>query len=184
MAPILKSVLDDVNRQGIPIGPGGNTPYLTRWLNSICIAVLAIFIVSGCGLLKPINKPYSEGGASQPGKVVAGVYHAFDDILVPKDMQVNRKMSSVFETPTISAGVLSLSGKFNVVDLIEFFKTNMTKDNWAVVSMFKGPRSRLQFEKGNRWCVITLMDSRYGYKTQVEIWVTPKNEAPPSGLLK
>jgi hypothetical protein len=60
----------------------------------------------------------------------------------------------------------------------------MLKDNWTVVSMFKGPRSILQFEKGNRWCVITLMDNRYGNKTQVDIWVTPKNETASSGLLK
>lgn len=184
MATILHPVLNTVRQQDIRVGPGGDTRHFKRCLRIIFFAVSAIFIVSGCGVLKPINEPYSEGGSSQTGRVVAGVYHDFDDILVPKVMKVNRKMSSVFETPTISAGVLSLSGKSKVVDLIDFFKTNMTKDNWAVVSMFKGPRSILQFEKGSRWCVITLMDSRYGYKTQVEIWVTPKNEAPPSGLLK
>ena len=74
---------------------------------------------------------------------------------------------------------------FKLDELIEFFKTNMIKDNWTVVSMFKGPRSILHFEKGNRWCVMTLTDSRYGYKTQVEIWVTPKNDSrAESGLLK
>ena len=50
------------------------------------------------------------GGSSQPDKVFAAVYHDFDDILIPKAMQVNRKMSSVFETTTITAGVLSLNG--------------------------------------------------------------------------
>ncbi len=143
-----------------------------------------IFIVSGCGFLKPIDNTSLAGGASQPDKVFAAVYHDFDDILIPKAMQVNRKMSSVFETPVIAAGVLSLGGTLNLDELIEFFKTNMAKDNWTAVSMLKGPRSMLQFEKGNRWCVITLTDSRYGYKTQVDIWVTPKNDAAASGLLK
>ena len=157
--------------------------YLKRRLN-ILFVVSAIFIVSACGVLKPINKPSNGGGSPPPGNAAAGVYHDFDDILIPKVMQVNRKMSAVFETPAMSAGVLSLSGRLKLVELIEFYKTNMAKDNWTAVSMFKGPRSILQFEKGNRWCVITLMDNRYGNKTQVEIWVTPKKEIPPAGLLK
>ena len=183
MDRILKLVWDDVSRQGILSGPKGDKPHVKGRLNAFVVASL-IFILSGCGVLKPIDNTSRRGGASQPGKVVAGVYHDFDDILIPKAMQMNRKMSSVFETPSISAGVLSLSGKLKLAALIEFFRTNMIKDNWTVVSMFKGPRSILQFEKGNRWCVITLMDKRYGYKTQVEIWVTPKKDAAPSGLLK
>jgi len=144
----------------------------------------AIFFMSGCGGLKPIASNSSGDGSSQPDKGIAAVYQDFDDILIPEAMQVDRKMSSVFETPTISAGVLSLGGRLKPDALIEFFKTNMSKDNWTIVSMLKGPRSILQLEKGNRWCVITLTDSRYGYKTRIEIWVTPKNDAAASGLIK
>ncbi len=148
------------------------------------VSISAILVLWGCGVLKPIESKSNGGGSPQPGKGLAGVYQDFDDILIPQAMQVNRKMSTVFETPTISAGVLSLSGRLEPDALIEFFKTNMTKDNWTIVSMFKGPRSILQFEKGNRWCAITLTDSRYGYMTQIEIWVIPKNDATASGLLK
>ena len=183
MHKILNSVMNNVNRQDIRIDPRGDKFHLKGQLNPFVVA-LVIFIISGCGVLKPIDNTSSAGGASQSGKVVAGVYHDFDDVLIPRVMQVNRRMSSVFETPNVSAGVLSLSGKLKLAALINFFKTNMIKDNWTVVSMFKGPRSILQFEKGNRWCVITLMDKRYGYKTQVEIWVTPKKDAAASGLLK
>ncbi len=184
MTTILKSILEPVGRQDIRIALWGDTTQFKGWLNVLFVVVTAFFILSGCGVLKPIDNTGNEGGSSQAGKALAGVYHDFDDILIPKAMQVNRKMSSVFETPTISAGVLSVGGTLKLNELIEFFKTNMTKDNWTVVSMFKGPRSILQFEKGNRWCMMTLMDRRYGYKTQVEIWVTPKNEAQSSGLLK
>jgi len=184
MTMIIKSVLDKVSLPGIRTGCTGDVLQLKRWLNLFFVIASTIFIMSGCGVLKPIDNNSLEGGSSQPGKVVATVYHDFDDILIPKAMQVNRKMSSVFETPNISAGVLSLSGTLKPAALIEFFKANMVKDNWTVVSMLKGPRSILQFEKGNRWCVITLTDSRYSYKTQVEIWVTPKSDAAPSGLIK
>ncbi len=184
MTTITKSVLDKVNPQDIGMGHAGDIPGSKRWLSSFFVFACIIFLVSGCAVLKPIDNKSLEGGSSQTDKVVAAVYHDFDDILIPKAMRVNRKMSFVFETPTITAGVLSLGGTLKLVELIEFFKTNMTKDNWTAASMFKGPRSILQFEKGNRWCVMTLTDGRYGYKTQVEIWVTPKNDAAISGLLK
>ena len=184
MATLIHAVWENGGRLDKRWGLAGDLSQRRQWLNLFVLFVGAFFIVSGCSVLKPIDNPSLEGGSSRPGKAFSAVYHDFDDILIPKAMRVNRKMSSVFETPTVTAGVLSLSGTFNLDELIEFFKTNMTKDNWVAVSMFKGPRSILQFEKGNRWCMMTLTDNRYGYRTQVEIWVTPKNEAVSSGLLK
>ena len=184
MTTILKTVLKPAARRNIRFGLRGGTSQFKGGVRFLSVVVVAFFILSGCGVLKPIDNTGNKGGPSQTGKGFAGVYHDFDDILIPRAMQVNRKLSSVFEIPAMSAGVLSLGGKIKIDELIEYFKTNMAKDNWTVVSMFKGPRSILQFEKGNRWCVMTLMDNRYGYKTQVEIWVTPKNDAAASGLLK
>jgi len=180
----IKSILDNLRQQDMRLGPTKDALQYRRWLVLLFVFGWAVLFMSGCGVLKPIDQKTPAGGSSQTNNVVAGVYQDFDDILIPKSMKVNRKTSSIFETPTIMAGVLSLDGMLELDDLIVFFKTNMTKDNWVAVGMFKGPRSILHFEKGNRWCVMTLTDSRYGYKTQVEIWVTPKNDASPSGLLK
>jgi hypothetical protein len=179
-----KSKLDYLSRQDIRLGRTKDTLQYRRWLVLLFVFIGVALFISGCGVLKPIDQKSSAGASSQSDSVVAGVYQDFDDILIPKSMQVNRKMSSIFETPTITAGILSLGGILELDDLIGFFKTNMTKDNWTAVGMFKGPRSILHFEKGNRWCVMTLTDSRYGYKTLVEIWVTPKNDASSSGLMK
>jgi len=182
MVSILKPVFKDTSQQGALKGCSRETLPLKRCLCYIFAGF--ILVMSGCGVLKPIDNKSLSGSPPLPGKVFAAVYHDFDDILIPKVMQVNRKVSSVFETPTITAGVLSLNGSLKRDELIDFFKTNMIKDNWTAGGMFKGPRSILHFEKGNRWCVMTLTGSRYGYKTQVEIWVTPKTDALPSGLLK
>ena len=180
----IKTILDNLSQQDIRLDNSKDALQYKRWLVLFFVFVWAVLFISGCGVLKPIDQKTPAGGSSQANNVVAGVYQDFDDVLIPKSMQINRKTSSIFETPTITAGVLSLNGMLELDDLIGFFKTNMTKDNWTAVGMFKGPRSILHFEKGNRWCVVTLTDSRYGYKTQVEIWVTPKNDALPSGLLK
>jgi len=178
-----KSKLDYPSRQYIRFGPTKDILQHRGWV-FLFVFLWSILFMSGCGVLKPIDQKSPAGGLPQSDNVVAGVYQDFDDILVPKSMQANRKMSSIFETPTITAGILSLDGMLELDDLIGFFNINMAKDNWTAVGMFKGPRSILHFEKGNRWCVMTLTDSRYGYKTRVEIWVTPKNDASSSGLLK
>lgn len=181
----MTSVLDNRCSKHRRTSREGGVPQFKRWVNVLFAAAVASCFVTGCGVLRPIEKSSMEGGATtKTGEALTGVYHDFDDILVPKELQVNRKMSSVFETSTISAGVLSLGGPLKIDELIGFFMANMAKDNWVFVSMFKGPRSILQFEKGNRWCVMTLMDRRYAYKAQVEIWVTPKNDDTATGLLK
>jgi hypothetical protein len=155
----------------------------TRVLWVLVIMLVAV-IISGCGFLKPIETNRVSDGPSAQKKITAPSYHDFDDILIPRAMRVNRKMSSIVERTAMTAGVLSLEGTVGLDELIRFFETNMTKDNWAVVSTLGGPRSMLQFEKENRWCVMTLTDRRYGYKTRVEIWVTPKKDISSSGLLK
>ena len=180
----IKSALNKVSLRDIGMCLTGNALRCKRWPALFLVFVLTLFFTWGCGVLKPIDNKSLADGASYQDKALEAVYHDFDDILIPKVMQVNRKMSSVFETPTITAGVLSFEGTLNPIELIEFFKTNMAKDNWTIVGMFKSLRSILQFEKGNRWCMITLTDSPRGYKTQVEIWVTPRNDAAASGLLK
>jgi hypothetical protein len=182
MVTLLGAVFMVTYQQGVLRSRSNETLPFKRYLGIILSGLMVT--MCGCGVLKPIDKPSLAGDSSRPGKVFATVYHDFDDILVPKAMQVNRKVSSVFETATITAGVLSLNGSLKVNELIAFFNINMIKDNWTAVGMFRGPRSIMHFAKGNRWCVVTLTDGRYGYKTQVDIWVTPKNDATPTGLLK
>ena len=148
-------------------------------MNTICriksfagIVILVILMSTGCSVLKPIEDESSNKGRSLLQRRTPPVYHDFDDILVPGELKLNRRISSVVQTETISAGVLSLAGKIETETLIQFFKNNMAKDNWRSVSGFKGNRSLLLFEKGNRWCVISMAGDGYG--TQVDIWVAPK----------
>ena len=136
------------------------------------IVILTLFLITGCSFLKPIESASSDSRRMLPQRRTSPVYHNFDDILVPGELRLNQKMSSVFQTETVAAGVLAFSGKLDAETLIQFFKSNMAKDNWRWVSGFKGTSSLLIFEKGNRWCVITLTGAGYG--NQTKIWVAPK----------
>ena len=137
------------------------------------IVILMLLLITGCSVLKPIESASSDREGTLLQRRTSPVYHDFDDILIPGELRLNQRMSSVYQTETVSAGVLVFSGKIAFETLIQFFKKNMAKDNWQWVSGFKGTSSLLIFEKGNRWCVITLTGAGYGL--QIRIWVAPKD---------
>ncbi len=159
---------------------GCRHPGLLRMF-ALCMAMGTIW---ACGYLKPIAGPTDSHRAKIKKPGLTPVYHDFDDILIPKAMRINRNMSRLSEIQAMRAGVISLEGQLNRTQLIQFFKKNMAKDNWASADQFIGPRSILQFEKQNRWCVLTITERAGGIGTQLNIWVIPKNDTSESGLLK
>jgi len=152
-------------------------------LITLVAMILAFFLaVSGCTGMqtKSSEPPPSASAAKDEGPVP--LYYDFGDVLVPSELKIDKKSSFVFQTPGMSAGVLSLSGRVESSSLIAFFENNMSKDAWKKVSSFKSPRTILMYQKENRWCVINITDGNYS--TDVEIWVAPTMNEPDSGLMK
>ncbi len=100
-------------------------------------------------------------------------YYDFDDILVPKEMELQTADSFVLETPDAKHGVMVFSGKVEMLSLTNFFINNMMKDNWVLLSAFKSKRTILLFEKPSKYCVVNITDGKF--KTLLEIWVSPHN---------
>ncbi len=152
-------------------------------LITLVAMALAFFLaVSGCAGMqtKSSEPPPSASDAKDEGPVP--LYYDFGDVLVPSELKIDKKSSFVFQTPGMSAGVLSLSGRVESSSLIAFFENNMSKDAWKKVSSFKSPRTILMYQKENRWCVINITDGNYS--TDVEIWVAPTMNEPDAGLMK
>ena len=112
----------------------------------------------------------------------APLYYEFEDVLVPRDLNLNTKSSFVYQNAGITAGVLVFTSKVERNSLIQFFDNNMAKDNWRTVSSFKSPRTLLIFQKERRWCVINITDKQF--ETLVEIWTGPYSDDAGTGLLK
>jgi len=144
---------------------------------------LAFFlVVSGCtGMQTKASEPSSSASAQKDEGPVP-LYYDFGDVLVPSELKIDKDASFVFQTPGLSAGVLSLSGRVESSSLIAFFENNMAKDAWKKVSSFKSPRTILMFQKENRWCVINITDG--DFTTTVEIWVAPTMSETDAGLMK
>ena len=142
-----------------------------------------LLAVSGCtGLQETKSSEPSSSASANKDEGPVPLYYDFGDVLVPSELKIDKKSSFVFQTPGLSAGVLSLSGRVESSSLIAFFENNMAKDAWKKVSSFKSPRTILMYQKENRWCVINITDGNYS--TDVEIWVAPTMSESDAGLMK
>ena len=142
------------------------------------VVALLILISGGCASQKGSSRDASVEN-SDPN---APLYYDFGDVLVPREMKVDKNASFVFRTPGLSAGVLSMKGRVDGHSLIQFFENNMANDNWSLVSAFKSYRNIMLFKKENRWCVINITEKKLS--TYLEIWVSPTVEGAASSLYK
>ncbi|MDX1708001.1 MAG: hypothetical protein R3274_05335 [Desulfobacterales bacterium] len=146
-----------------------------KTLNPVIWGLILVMVMSvgGCSSLKKKDKTATAPSAeSAPG--VPALYYDFGDVLVPKELSVDKKSSFIYQTEGFSAGVLVLKGRIDSSSLIAFFEKNMTKDNWMLISSFKSDRTMLLFQKAHRWCVMNINDETFN--TYVEIWVAPTSK--------
>jgi hypothetical protein len=150
------------------------------WPVVLGLIIAMIVSIGGCSLLtKKDNKATAPSVKSSSG--VPALYSDFGDVLVPKELKVDKKSSFIYQTEGFSAGVLVLNGRIETSSLISFFENNMAKDNWQMLSSFKSERTMLLFQKAHRWCVMNITDERFS--TYVEIWVAPTTQGSKTGLL-
>jgi len=152
-----------------------------RYSRTAALAVvmgLLILLAGGCASQKGTSGETADEGADPN----APLYYDFGDVLVPREMKVDKNASFVFRTPGLSAGVLSMKGRVEGSSLIAFFESNMANDNWSLVSAFKSHRNIMLFKKENRWCVINITEKKM--YTYLEIWVSPTIAGASPSLYK
>ena len=143
------------------------------------IVVVLLLLVTGCATQKGAA---IDSATDQSVDRKSPLYYDFGDVLVPREMKVDKNASFVFRTPGLSAGVLSMKGRVDSHSLIAFFENNMANDNWSLVSAFKSYRNIMLFKKENRWCVINITEKNF--YTYLEIWVSPTVEGATQNLYK
>jgi hypothetical protein len=151
------------------------------YLAILIFMITVVFTVGGCSSLSKKDDK-ATAPASKTSSAVAARYYDFGDVLVPKELKVDKKSSFIYQTSGFSAGVLVLKGRIETSSLISFFETNMVKDNWNIISSFRSERTMLLFQKVHRWCVMNITDETFN--TYVEIWVAPTTKDSQTGLLK
>ena len=150
-----------------------------RGIARFCLGIMVLLLVVACSST-PKKTDGSE--AREKDNEKAPLYYDFGDVLIPRELELDVNSSFVYHSSGFTAGILAFKSKVELGSMIEFFESNMAKDNWQAVGTFKSPRTLLLFQKENRWCVINITDNRWD--TLVEIWVAPFSDISGSGLLK
>jgi len=120
----------------------------------IGIVICLIFVITGCSTL-PSERSTSESyETSRQKNKTDPLYYDFGDVLIPRELKVDRKSSFIYTTSGYSAGVLVLKGRVELGYLISFFEKNMAKDNWRLISSFKSSRTIMLLQKQTRCCLI------------------------------
>ncbi len=146
------------------------------------VLMAVMLSVSGCSALKSKQGSTTSTAAGSVRQAQAKtMYLDFGDVLLPKELKVNKDDSFVFTTAGLTAGVLALKGRVESNSLITFFENRMPEDGWQMISAIKSHRSMLLFKKQARWCVIGIEEGQMN--TYAEIWVAP-TMTPESGLNK
>ena len=141
-----------------------------------------LLLFTGCSTVKTDEKDSFSTPSFFKESKDTPLYYDFGDVLIPKELKIDKNSSFVYTAPGFSAGVLALSGRVEVNSLCAFFEENMTKDNWKLIVTFKSLRTLMLFQKDNRWCVINITDGQL--TTGVEVWVAPTVTEGARGLLK
>jgi hypothetical protein len=105
-------------------------------------------------------------------------YYSFPDIPVPKELDLVRDKSFVYETANVRTGLLVLKGNVDINSLEQYFRTNMAKNGWRFINGFKYATVILNYMKEDRAAHIRI--SRETWSTWVEIWVGPLDK--PMGM--
>ena len=140
----------------------------------ICLLIAVVCFASGCTTTGTNQKKESPTATVQKTDSVA-VYYDFKDVLVPQELKIDEDATVIISTPGLTSGVLALRGRVEKNSLFNFFRTNMIKDNWNIVSQIKSPKiTMLVFQKANRWAVVNIREN--DIFTYVEIGVAPTQD--------
>ncbi len=136
------------------------------------LIIAVLLLATGCeSTWNKITGKQEEPTIPKTGEAPNVAYYSFPDIPIPKELDLVRDKSFVYETANLRTGVLVLKGNVDVNSLEQYFKTNMAKNNWTFMNGFKYATIILNYTKENRAAHIRI--SRENWSTWVEVWVGP-----------
>jgi hypothetical protein len=95
---------------------------LNRVLMALCLALLFLAFATSCATstLSEGETPSSEAQPVQESvQPVTVFYYDFKDVPVPKEMEIKRDKSFVFQTTEFTAGLLAFSGRVELDSLMQ-----------------------------------------------------------------
>jgi len=132
------------------------------------VVILFIVGVYGCQDLFSYRTLREREPVTQP----ISTSYQFEDIPLPAGMTLNQKESFLYETKATKAGLLIYEGKGEMGKLSTFFKQQMPKHEWRLVSNFELQNVMLSFIKEGWNSIIYILPQEDEMK-RIEIRVGP-----------
>ncbi|MCX8023218.1 MAG: hypothetical protein N2745_10650 [Syntrophorhabdaceae bacterium] len=154
-------------------------------IKTISLFFVILITFSGCAYFQ---KQVKDETPPSKQETINQVFYGFPDIPIPKELEFVRDKSFIYETVSLRAGVMYLTGNVDLQSLENYFKVNMIKNGWRFVNSFKFREISMNFSKEDKTCNIKM--SRSGFSSEVEIWVGPAVadrsmiERQPQGIQK
>ena len=142
------------------------------------LILIVLLLATGCETIKRYTG--QEEKVPSKGEPPNVTYYSFPDIPIPKELELARDKSFVYETANLRTGLLVLSGNVDVNSLEQYFKANMAKNGWKFMNGFKYATVILNYTKEDRAAHIRI--SRESFSTWVEIWVGPLEKSTTMGV--
>ncbi|WP_045210921.1 hypothetical protein [Desulfonatronovibrio magnus] len=102
-------------------------------------------------------------------------YFDFEDIPIPKGMNLNTKDSILFESQDIKAGMLTFSGRVDSESLFNYLQVAMQNEGWRLLSYIKYGSYIMTFDKGDRLCTMRIIER--SFSSELQLWISPKLNA-------
>jgi len=151
-----------------------------RGLTAIFLGMLILIVITGCVTetlserAVPLAESQPSKGSEGSGEAAISLYYDFEDVPVPRELEIKKEKSVIFQTTEFTAGLLTFSGKVDPDSLTGFFSNKMPEDGWRFLSFFKSPIKIMFFLKEDRFCIITIAGE--ARRAEVEILVTPNSQ--------
>jgi len=136
------------------------------WTGTILILIAGIY---GCGNLFSSGAIRERQPEVRPSDTTT---YRFEDIPLPPGVSLNQKESFIYEARTIKTGILIYEGRGEMEKLSSFFKQQMPKYQWKLLSNFEIHNVMLTFIKEGWISIITILPQE-GEMKRIEIRVGP-----------
>ena len=132
-----------------------------RLFIKLILPLLLIIAIAACSTTGPKSSTQDSSGQSAEANYQEPDYYLdFDDIMIPKEIDYVNDGSYKLDNAKFRAAIMKFKGRVEILELVQYFINNMTKDNWTLISNNKAGSSHvLNFEKFNKSCVIQIDDS-------------------------
>lgn len=139
-------------------------------MRSLFKALMPLIVIAMLAACTTTGTSSSSDTASQPqaNYQEPDYYLDFDDIMIPKEIDYQESDSYKLDNAKFRASIMRFKGRVEILELVQYFINNMTKDNWTMISNNKAASVQvLSFEKYNKSCVIQIEDSFATAKTTI-----------------